>query len=79
MNELKKNNLRGLRKLTKSRNRIGTSYHHSEIGIGCLLNIVFFPPIFNILQPLPRKDRAAIGCTENGQPIRVTVHSDQMS
>ena len=31
--------------------------------------------IFNILRPLPRKDRAAIGCTENGQPIRVTVHS----
>ena len=27
------------------------------------------------LRPLPRKDRAAIGCTENDQPIRVTVHS----
>ena len=31
-----------------------------------------FPRTFNILRPLPRKDRgAAIGCTEN-------VHSDQM-
>ena len=31
------------------------------------------------LRPLPRKDRAAIGCTENDQPIRVTVHSDLKS
>ena len=35
--------------------------------------------IFNILRPFPRKNRAAIGCTENGQPIRVTVHSDLRS
>ena len=28
--------------------------------------VVFFSRIFNILQPLPSKDRAAIGCTENG-------------
>ena len=33
----------------------------------------------NILQPLPSKDRAAIGCTEHGQPIRMTVHSDLRS
>ena len=39
----------------------------------------FFPRISNILRPLPRKDRAAIGCTKNGQPIRVTVHSDLRS
>ena len=44
---------------------------------GFALNIVFFfPRNFNILRPLLRKDRAAIGCTENGQPIRVSVHSD---
>ena len=36
---------------------------------GCSLSIVFFPRIFNILRPLSREDRAAIGCTEN-------VHSD---
>ena len=35
--------------------------------------------MYNILRPLPRKDRAAIGCTENAQPIRVTVHSDLRS
>ena len=40
---------------------------------------MFFPRIFNILRPLPCKDRAAIGCTENGQPIRVTVNSDLKS
>ena len=40
---------------------------------------MFFPRIFNILWPLPRKDRAAISCAENGQPIRVTVHSDLSS
>ena len=44
----------------------------------CSLNIVFFPRIFNILCHLS-KDRAAIGCTEIGQPIRVTVHSDLSS
>ena len=27
--------------------------------------------IFNILRPLPRKDRTAVGCTEVGQSIRV--------
>ena len=43
------------------------------------LNIVFFPRIFNVIRPLPRKNRAAIVCTENGQPIRVTVHSDLRS
>ena len=47
---------------------------------GCSLNIVgFFSRMFNILRPLPLQHLAAIGCTENGQPIRVTVHSDQMS
>ena len=40
---------------------------------------VFFPIIFNILRPLPLKHRAAIGCTKNSQPIRVTVHSDLIS
>ena len=47
----------------------------SEYSTECSLNIVFFFKNINILRPLPRKDRAAIGCTENGQPIRVTVHS----
>ena len=41
---------------------------------------VFFPRIFNILLPLPGQQwAAAIGCTENGQPIRVTVHLDLRS
>ena len=43
---------------------------------GCPLNIVFFPRSFNILQPYPRQHWAAIGFRENGQSIRVTVHSD---
>ena len=38
---------------------------------------IFFPRTFNILQPLLRKDRAAVGSTENGQPL--TVHSDLSS
>ena len=46
---------------------------------GCSLNIVFFRRNLNILLPFPRKDRAAIDCTENGKPIRVTVHSDLRS
>ena len=44
---------------------------------------VFFPRVFNILRPLPRQPwAAAIGCTENGQPIIVTMYiqiSDHMS
>ena len=43
---------------------------------GCSLNIAFFSRISNILRILPRQHWAAIGCTENCQPIRVTVHSD---
>ena len=35
--------------------------------------------MFNILRPLSRQHWAAIGCTVNGQPIRVTVHSDLSS
>ena len=35
-----------------------------------------FQRIFNIWRPLLRQPWAAIGCTKNGQPIRVTVHSD---
>ena len=46
---------------------------------GCSLNTVFFPRIFIILPPLPRQLCAAIGCTENDQPIRVTVHSDLLN
>ena len=30
---------------------------------------------FSILPPLPRQHWAAYGCTVNGQPIRVTVHT----
>ena len=37
----------------------------------------FIQIIFDILPPLPRQDWAAIGCTENGQPIRLyTLISD---
>ena len=39
----------------------------------------FFPRIFNILRPRLRPHLATIGCTVNGQPIRVTVHSDLRS
>ena len=47
---------------------------------GCSLNIVFFSPkTFNILRPLPRQHLAAIGCTQNGQPIRVTVDHYDLS
>ena len=35
---------------------------------------MFFPGIFITFRPLPRKHWAAIGCTENGQTITVTVH-----
>ena len=35
--------------------------------------------MYNILRPLPRKDRAAIGCTEKGLSIRMTVHWDLRS
>ena len=41
--------------------------------------LCFFPRIFIILGPLPRQFCAAIGCTENGQQMRMTVHSYQMS
>ena len=37
--------------------------------------LYFFPKKFDILRPLPRKHWAAIGCTEMGQQIGVTVHS----
>ena len=46
-----------------------------EADTGFSLNIVFFTKKINILRPLPCKDRAAIGCAENGEPIRMTVHS----
>ena len=36
---------------------------------------VFFPRIFESVQPLPRQHSPAIGCTKNYQPIGVTVHS----
>ena len=36
---------------------------------------VIFPRIFSILRPLLRQHWAAIGCTKNGPPIGVTVHS----
>ena len=40
---------------------------------------VFFQRIFKILRHLLRKDRSAIGCTENDQPIGVYNQiSDQM-
>ena len=45
----------------------------------CSLNIVFFPQIYNILWPRVRPHWATICCTVNGQPIRVTVHSDLRS
>ena len=40
--------------------------------------LCFCPRIFKIiLRPLPRQHCwAAIGCTQNGQPIGVTVHLD---
>ena len=49
----------------------------SSIVQGVLL-ILWFSRIFIILRPLPRQHCVAINCTENGQPIRVTmnVHSD---
>ena len=46
---------------------------------GVQYKMFFLPRIFNILRILPRKDLAAIGCTENHQPIRVAVHSDLRS
>ena len=49
--------------------------YKSCFSTGCSLNIVFFPRIFNILRPLPGKERAAIGCTENGQPGDCTLIS----
>ena len=36
---------------------------------------MFFPRIFIILGPLPRQHCAAIGCTENCQPLGVTIHN----
>ena len=38
--------------------------------------LCFFPRIFIIWRPLLRQHWAAIGCTKNDQPVRVTVHSD---
>ena len=37
---------------------------------------IFFPKKLNILRPLPLQHWTAIGCSENGQSIRVSVHSD---
>ena len=49
---------------------------NNYISTGCSLNIVvFFSRLFNILRPLPRQNWAAIGCIENGQPIKVTVYT----
>ena len=44
---------------------------------GCSGKKVFFPRIFIILPPLPRRHWSAIGCTEigqHGEPIEFTVH-----
>ena len=38
-------------------------------------NCVFFARIFKIFPPLPCQHWTAIGCTENGQPIGVSVLS----
>ena len=38
---------------------------------------MFFPRIFKTLQPPPRQYLAVIGRSENGQPIGVTVHSNE--
>ena len=43
---------------------------------GCLEKKSCFPRIFKTLRPPLRQQWAAIGCTKNGQPIGVTVHSD---
>ena len=42
----------------------------------CVLTWVFFLRIFKTLLPLPRQYLVAIGRSEKGQPIGVTVHSD---
>ena len=48
---------------------------NSSINYRVLIKYYPFSKNFQYLRPLPRKDRAAIGFTENDQPIRVTVHS----
>ena len=37
--------------------------------------LCFFPRSFNTLRPILCQHCAAVGCTKNGHPIRVTVHS----
>ena len=56
---------------------LGMLWSISTLSTGCSLKIVcFFSRSFNILQPLPRQHWAAIGCKENGEPLRVTVLAD---
>ena len=54
------------------------AYHahkrHNVQGVHQIL--CFFRRIFIIWRPFLRQHWAAIGCTKNYQPIRVTVHSD---
>ena len=46
----------------------------------CSGKSVFSPRILKILRPhLAHQHWTAIGCTENGQPIGVRVHSDRLS
>ena len=45
------------------------------LDTGCSVNVVFSPRILESLSPLPHLHSAAIGCTEDYQPIGVTVHS----
>ena len=49
--------------------------HNIALGAdkGCSEELCFFPRMFNILRL--RQHWAVIGCTKNGQPIGVTVHS----
>ena len=45
------------------------------LDTGCSVNVVFSPRSLESLPPLPHQHSAAIGCTEDYQPIGVTVHS----
>ena len=47
----------------------------SQYILGVQEMLWFFPRIFIILPPLPRKHWAAFSCTEIGQPVEATVHS----
>ena len=59
----------------------GTGNHHQRLvyqqhllqGVHQIL--CFFARNLESLPPRPRQHSAAIGCTKNYQPIRVTVHS----